>query len=168
MFFDRIRRFFCRFLVYFIILLWTVSKLTNLEKHSTEFKHKILGNLSYYGLQNNDLSEILDDPIILTIYCGLEIIAGIFGLFGSYYGHITSAFLFLITNFIYFNPLHPNVKFSLYETRQEIFLNIGTLLSLLLIAFYPYDSNVNKIFDELPDLDFNKSSNKNHAKKKKN
>lgn len=171
MLFSRIKRFICRFLVYFIILLWSVSKLTNVEKHSTEFKNKILGNLNYYGIQNNDLNEILEDPIILTIYCGLEILAGIFGLFGSYYGHLVSAFLFLTTNFIYFNPLHPTFRFSLYETRPEIFFNLGTFLSLLLIAYYPYETKTEKVFDDSEIVtaveSYTKPSNKNSKGKKK-
>ena len=111
-----------------------------MEKHGGEFKNKILINLNYFGYQDKSLAEMLDDPIILFVYCALEILAGIFAIFGSYYGNLLSAILFFITNYIYFNPLLPENQISLFNTRTEVFYNIGIFLSLLVLTYYPYES----------------------------
>jgi hypothetical protein len=135
---QKIKRFFIRVLIYQIVLLWPFIKINNIEKNAEDFKDKILRNLNYFGIKNKMYSEIAEDPAILFVLCALEIIFGIFGVFGSFYGNLGSAILFAISTTIYFNPLLPENRMSLYQTRIEVLYNIGILLALLLCAFYPY------------------------------
>jgi hypothetical protein len=141
MVFQKVKRFVYRFLVYQIVLLWSFTKFNNVEKHAGDFKNKLLINFNLFGIKGKELGEALEDPSILFIYSLLEIIAAILGIFGSFYGHLLSAFFFLLTNLIYFNPIFPEYGISLLNTRIELFYNIGILLSLLLLAYYPYENS---------------------------
>src|SRR5690349_1601380 len=49
MFFQRVKRFLIRLSIYQIILLWSIIKVNNVEKHAGEFKDKIIRNLSYFN-----------------------------------------------------------------------------------------------------------------------
>jgi hypothetical protein len=134
---GKFKRFILRAMIYCVVLLWSFTKLNNVEKNNPEFKNKMLAGLGYWGIQNKDIAEFLEDPISLLVFSFLEVVAGIFGVFGSYYGHLFSAIFFFITNFIYYNPFLPVYHISLFETRQEMFYNIGILLSILLLLYYP-------------------------------
>ena len=140
---GKLKRFFLRGMIYLVVLLWCVTKLNNVEKHNPEFKNKMMMNLNYFGLNNKELTDFFEDPITLLVFSFFEVLAGTFGLFGSYYGNLSSAILFFITNCIYYNPLIPVYHISLFETRMEIFYNIGIFLSILMVLWYPYvDSSV--------------------------
>lgn len=139
MVFQKIKRFVFRFLVYQILLLWSVTKFNNVEKHAGDFKNKLLVNFNLLGIKGKEINDLLEDPTILFVYSLLEILAGILGVFGLFIGHILSAFFFLLTNIIYFNPIFPEYSFSLLNTRIEIFYNLGIFLCLLLMAYYPYE-----------------------------
>ena len=166
MVFQKVKRFIFRFLVYQIILLWSVTKFNNVEKHAGDFKNKILVNLNLLGIRDKYLGEVLEDPTILFVYSLLEIISGVLGLFGSFYGHIFSAFLFLLTNVIYFNPLLPEYSFSLLNTRIELFYNLGIFLTLLLLAYYPYDKSTREKAFHIPQEDDEEERVVHHKKKK--
>lgn len=138
MFLQKVKRFFIRFSIYQIVLLWSFIKFNNVEKQAGDFKEKIMRNLGYFNMANKDIAEDLQDPIFLFTLSGLELIAGMFGLFGSFYGNFSSTVLFFISTVIYFNPLLPESQFSLYNIRGELFLNIGIFLSLCLCTYYPH------------------------------
>jgi hypothetical protein len=172
---QKIKRFIFRFLVYQIILLWSVTKFNNVEKHAGDFKSKLLINLNLFGIKGKELGEVLEDPSILFVYSLLEIISAVLGIFGSFYGHILSAFFFLLTNIIYFNPIFPEYGISLLNTRIELFYNIGILLSLLLLAYYPYEDssklNVHQVKNEEEDeeeIEETEQTAVSNSKKKKN
>jgi uncharacterized membrane protein YciS (DUF1049 family) len=99
-------------------------------------------------MQNREIGEILQDPSYLFFLCILEIICGVLGIFGSFYGNLLSAVLFLISSTIYFNPLLPENQFSLYNIRTELFYNIGIFISLILCAYFPYpQTNKGKVIN---------------------
>jgi hypothetical protein len=159
---GKLKRFILRAMIYCVVLLWSFTKLNNVEKNNTEFKNKMVAGLGYWGIQNKDIAEFLEDPITLLVYSFFEVVAGIFGVFGSYYGHLFSAIFFFITNFIYYNPFLPVYHISLFETRPEMFYNIGILLSILLLLYYPQEQtkNINQVkqsynSDEDEDLEEN-------------
>ena len=100
-------------------------------------------NFGYFKINTKDFDHIIEDPsLVLLLYSFVEIIFGIMGIFGSFFGGIMSCICFIITNFIYFNPLFPGNNITLYETREELFLNIGTLCALLMATFYPGDEHI--------------------------
>ena len=134
---DKIKHFFLRFLIYFVVILWPYSKLQNLFQHVEEFKSSIFKNLAFYKIkfdpkENGDL--IL---IIFFFYSCAECFFGIMGLFNFFIGHIFSIIFFVITNFIYFNPFMEENKIKLLNTKVELFYNIGIIFSIGIIAFYP-------------------------------
>jgi hypothetical protein len=150
--FGKIKRFLSRILIYQIVLLWPLMKLFNLEKNSVDFKEKLFRNFSFFGLENKTLYEYAEDPSLLLVLSSSELIVGILAIFGSFYGNLLSAILFLINCLIYFNPLFPENKISFYETRIEVLYNFGILLGILLCVFYPYDKE-NKKLREIIDAD---------------
>ena len=134
---DKIKHFFLRFLIYFVVILWPYSKLQNLFQHVEEFKSSIFKNLAFYKIkfdpkENGDL--IL---IIFFFYSCAECFFAIMGLFNFFIGHIFSIIFFVITNFIYFNPFMEENKIKLLNTKVELFYNIGIIFSIGIIAFYP-------------------------------
>ena len=134
---NKIKHFFYRFLIYFIVLLWPYTKLHNLYQNVEDFKKSIFKNLTYYKINfdpkaNNDL--IL---IFFFFYTCAECLFSTLGLFNFYIGHIFSMIFFLITNFIYFNPFMDENRIKLLNTKPELFYNIGIFFALGVLAFYP-------------------------------
>jgi hypothetical protein len=178
--FGKIKRFLTRILIYQVVLLWPFMKINNLDKHSVDFKEKLLRNFSFFGIQNKTFNEYAEDPNLLMILCGAELIVGIFAIFGSFYGNLLSAILFLLNCVIYFNPLLAENKISLYETRIEVLYNIGIFLAILLCAFYSNDKvqektqSIQEIIDanegyvEEKVIPKNKRKTDNFKKQKKN
>jgi hypothetical protein len=135
-----LKRFFMRFLIYFIVLLWPFIKLQNLNQSIEEYKGKLTENLKLLGLTSKYYFDLIDDPsLIFILYSFLEIIFGILGLFGVFIGGFFSIIMFIISNIIYFNPFIEMNKISLLETRVELFLNFGILVSLCVCTYYPYE-----------------------------
>lgn len=141
----KIKRFLSRLIIYQYVLLWPYMKINDLERHSVDFRHKVLENFLYFGIQNKTVNEYLNDPNLLLAICSVEILAGIFAIFGSFYGNLLSAVLFSMNCLIYFNPLFPENTISLYDTRSEVFYNIGILITILLCTFYNYESKNEKV-----------------------
>ena len=134
------KRFIFRCFIYFIVLLWPYNKIQTIDHSTTEFKQKLQMNFGYFKINTKDFDHIIEDPsLVLLLYSFVEIIFGIMGIFGSFFGGIMSCICFILTNFVYFNPLFPGNNITLYETREELFLNIGTLCALLMATFYPGD-----------------------------
>ena len=139
-FFGYVKRFLMRVLVYFIVVLWPYIKIKKIDANTTEFKSKL--EMLFYSLSvpPQSVKSTLEDPsLILFVYSSAEILFGFLGMFGFFFPNIISIILFIVTNIIYFNPYFPENKLSLFDTREEIFLNIGTLVSLMMITFYPYE-----------------------------
>lgn len=138
--FTSLKRFLVRLMIYQVILLWTYVRFTNIEKHCEEIQKRLNRTFSYFDLKGDIITELIKDPsIVLMVSCFAEAIFGLLGLFGNFYGNLFSAFLFSFVSFgIYFFPLLPENAISLYNTRLETVMNLGILLSLLLITFYPY------------------------------
>lgn len=153
-FLGKLKRFFIRLSVYQIIFLWTLIRLNDMQKSTGEFKDKLSRNLNYFQIKNPTINEMIEDPSLVLL--GLlicEIIFGLMGLFGSFKGNFMSAWLFFFSTFIHFNPFLPENSISLYETRIELLYNIGIFLTLLLIAYYPYeDKNKGRVYT-IDDID---------------
>ncbi len=135
--FSKLKDFFLRFLIYFVIILWPYTKLQNLFQNVEEFKNSIFKNLAFYKIkfdpkENSDL--IL---IIFFFYSCAEFIFALLGLFNFFVGHIFSIIFFIITNFIYFNPFMDENRIKLVNTKIELFYNIGIIFSIGIVAFYP-------------------------------
>jgi hypothetical protein len=128
-----------RLMIYQIIILWASIRLNKIEQTSDEIKEKLKRNYMYFNIpKNQTILDFIEDPsLFVLIWCVLEIIFGILGLFGSTFGNKVSAFLFSITTIIYFNPLLPENLVNLYDIRIELFFNIGILLGMLLCAYQP-------------------------------
>lgn len=138
MFSSRIKRFLSRLLVYQVVFLWIFIRINNIEKTTGDYKDKLTRNMKYFQIENKDISDFLEDPsLIVLLICIFELISAIFGLFGSYYGNLLSTILFALANFVYFNPLLPENRISLYQTRGELFYNIGIFVALLITTFSP-------------------------------
>ena len=134
---SKIKLFFFRFLIYFIIILWPFIKLQNIFQNVEEFKNSLFRNLAFYNFkfdpkENND--SIL---IFFFFYTCAECIFSILGLFNFFIGHLFSMILFFITNYIYFNPFMEENKIKLVNTKIELFYNIGIFFALGLLAFDP-------------------------------
>ena len=50
---SRIKNFFFRLLIYFIIFLWPYMKLQNLFQNVEEFKSSLLKNLAFYQIKSD-------------------------------------------------------------------------------------------------------------------
>lgn len=147
-----LKRFFMRFLIYYIVLLWPFIKLQNLNQSIDEYKGKLTENLKLLGLTSKYYYDLIDDPsLVFILYSFLEIIFSILGMFGIFIGGLFSIIMFIISNIIYFNPFIESNKISLFETRIEIFLNFGILFSLCVSTYYPYDiaENIDKEEQEM-------------------
>lgn len=147
MFWPKLKRFFFRVMIYQIVLLWIAIRLNNIERTSGEYKDKVLRNLKYFGVNNKELTEFLEDPsLIVLLMCVAEAIFAVMGVFGSYWGNLMSTIMFVLVNIIYFNPLLPEYKISLYNTRQELFYNTGIFAAMLLMTFYPEQKEVTQVY----------------------
>lgn len=136
-FISLLKRFFFRCLIYFIVLLWPYNKIQTIDHSTTEFKQKLQMNFGFFKIHIKELENVIEDPsLVLLLYSLVEIVFGIMGVFGSFFGGIMSCICFILTNFVYFNPLFPGNEITLFETREELFLNIGTLCAMLMATFY--------------------------------
>ena len=141
---TKLKNFFIRLLVYFIVMLWPYVKLQNLFQNVEDFKKSIFNNLAFLNIkidpkENND--TIL---IIFFFYTCAECIFSTMGLFNVYIGHVFSMVFFFITNFIYFNPFMEENKIKLINTKAELFFNIGVFFSLGVLAFYPNENKTSE------------------------
>ena len=134
---NKLKNFFFRLLIYFVVLLWPYSKLQNLYQNVEGFKNAVFRNLAFYKFKFDPKEN--NDFILITFffYTLLECIFSTLGLFNFFIGHIFSMIFFVITNFIYFNPFMEENKIKLVNTKIELFYNIGIFFSLGIIAFYP-------------------------------
>jgi hypothetical protein len=169
-----IKRFLKRALIFAVVSLWVHIR-SDIQKGSTEFKDKFTRNFMFFGYFNEDIKALLEDPsLIVLILLILEAIFNFLAIFGNSFSLLMSTLFFGFYTFLYFNPLLPEYRLSLYETRTELFLNLGTLLALMLATFYPYgmEDDVKK---EVTDIDIpmddlrieNVSSEKKTKKAKK-
>lgn len=137
--FSKCKRMLTRLMIYQIILLWAFIRLKKIEETSDEIKEKLKRNYTYFNIpKNQSIMDFIEDPsLFVLIWCVLELIFGILGVFGSAFGNKISAFLFSITTLIYFNPLLPENRGNFYDMRIELFFNIGILFGILLCAYQP-------------------------------
>jgi hypothetical protein len=145
------KRFLKRVLIFAVVSLWIHIR-TDINKASTEFKDKFTRNFMYFGYYNEDIKDFLEDPsLVVLIMVALEAIFNLLGVFGNYFSMLMSTIFFGFYTLLYFNPLLPESRLSLYETRVELFLNLGTLLALMMCTFYPYDQE--DVKKEVSDVD---------------
>ena len=133
----KIKNFFFRLLIYFVVILWPYTKLQNIYQDVEQFKNSIFRNLSFYHIRFDQKGY--DDLILITFffYSCAECVFAILGLFNYFIGHIFSMIFFVITNFIYFNPFMEPNKIKIVNTKVELFYNIGVFFSLGILAFHP-------------------------------
>ena len=165
---NKIKLFFFRFLIYFIIILWPFIKLQNIFQNVEEFKNSLFRNLSFYNFkfdpkENND--SIL---IFFFFYTCAECIFSILGLFNFFIGHLFSMILFFITNYIYFNPFMEENKIKLVNTKIELFYNIGIFFALGLLAFYPIEEEKKETKNNPPPINIEDEDMKRTMPVKKN
>ena len=146
---SKVKNFIIRFCLLFVVLLWNFIRLNNIDKSTNELKDKLTRNFMYFNILTPEVKEYIEDPsLILLIVLLIGIISNILALFGNFKGALVSAIAFGLDVLIYFNPLLPENKISLYGTRVELFTNIGVLLSLFMCAYYPYNDKKVEISDE--------------------
>ena len=165
-FFGSLKRFFFRTLVYLPILLWSLIKLSDIDQQFNNFKVKYRQLVVSLQLHKTEIPVLFEDETLslgFLTFTVFEVIFGVFGLFGSFWGNLLSSIFFVINNLIYFNPFLPESTFSFLKPREEIILNFGTLAGLLLIIFYPYESND----DEDEDVQTSHGTSKKKEKIKK-
>ena len=141
---NKLKHFFFRFLIYFVVLLWPYTKLQNLYQNVEGFKNAIFRNLAFYKFQFDPKANNDSILIFFFFYTLLECIFSILGLFNYFIGHLFSMIFFVITNFIYFNPFMPENKLTLVDPKIELFYNIGIFFSLGILAFYPKEEEEEK------------------------
>lgn len=165
---QSLNNFFFRFLVYFVVVLWPYIKIKDINNQTELLIQKIKINFNYFHCHKDFLKPFVEDPsLFLLIYGLFEFAAGIFAMFGSFYAGLISIILFIFSNFIYFNPLLSENKISLYNTREEVFFNIGILASLIVVTYYPYEEDkITNTENEEP-KENNSNLNKKGKKKKK-
>ena len=134
---NKIKHFFFRLLIYFIIILWPAVRLYNLFQDVEGFKKAVFRNLAFYNfkIEPDENSDLI--LIIFFCYTMSELIFSILGLFNFFIGHIFTMILFFIINFIYFNPFMEENRLHLVNPKIESFYNIGIFFSLGIIAFNP-------------------------------
>jgi hypothetical protein len=149
-----IKRFITRIMLFGVVSLWVYLRMSDINKSSTEFKEKMTRNVMWFGYYTNDIKDFLEDPsLVVFIAVILEAIFNLLAVFGNYFSSLMSTILFGLVTFIYFNPLLPENRISLYETRIELLLNIGSLLSLMLCTFYPYhEEDTKKEVNDMEDI----------------
>ena len=99
-------------------------------------KHLFIDEIHKYKGWATELKMIYDNlPTLQVVFTGSSVLD-------------ISVILFIVTNLIYFNPYFPENSISLFETREEVFLNIGILVSLLMITFYPYEMEDDNIVEK--------------------
>lgn len=135
---SKIKNFFFRCCIYGVIILWPYTKLQNIYQDTEHFSTILARNCAFYGIKFDPKGS---EDIVLSLfffYSLSEFIFCILGIFNFKWGHIISIIHFIITNFLYFNPFLPeNQIFKLVKPKEELFLNIGVLLSLCTLTFYP-------------------------------
>ena len=172
------KRLLSRLLIYQAVLILPIMRLIDLDSYLPEFKEKLFQNLFYFGVRNDSIYLFAKDPNSLLLLSVLQILAGVFAIFGSFYGNLLSALLFVLNSLIYLNPLLPTNNYILLnEPRNEILYNIGILLAILLCTFNPIDTRAefkesngssNDLPEDLPEQkNTNKSSNNSKNKKGK-
>ena len=137
---SKIKNFFFRCCIYGIIILWPYTKLQNIYQDTDHFKTILERNFAFYGIRYDVKGS---EDLILTIfffYSLSEFIFCVLGIFNLRCGHIISIIHFIITNFLYFNPFLPeNQILKLVNPKEELFFNLGVLLSLCVLTFKPED-----------------------------
>ena len=138
---SKIKNFFFRCCIYGVIILWPYTKLQNIYQDAEHFKTILARNLAFYGIKFDPKGA---EDIILSVfffYSLSEFIFCILGIFNLRWGHIISIIHFIITNFLYFNPFLPeNQIFKLIKPKEELFFNIGVLISLCILTFKPEEA----------------------------
>jgi hypothetical protein len=169
--FGKIRNFFIRFGILSVVLLWNFIRLNNIDKSSDELIDKLSRGLGHFGLLSPSVKEFVEDPsLVLLLALVADLVFIMMALFGSKKGAVLTGIMFLINNLVYFNPFLPEYQINLYNTRIEVLTNIGILLSIFMLAYYPYEQkSVTPISgEELEEMeDVNETKDKRNKKKKK-
>ena len=131
---KKFKNFLCRFLVYFVVVLWPYSRVQNLFKNADSLKSTLQRNFNI-NIDSNEYKETI--LLFFFFYSLIELIFSILGLFDIFIGHIFTMIFFILSNIIYFNPFSSGNEFRLIGMKIETFYNIGILFSIGLIAFYP-------------------------------
>ncbi len=146
------KNFLLRLTVYAVIILWPLTKIQNVYQTVDHFKTMVFKNLAFYKYKINydPKNNPYDEPILTFyfFYSLAELIFAILGVFNVKYGHILSIILFIFTNFVYFNPFIPENNFKLIGTKEELFYNIGVLISLGLLTYKPVEKEEKKEKDK--------------------
>lgn len=168
--FGKIRNFFIRLGILSIVLLWNVIRINNIDKSSDEVRDKLSRSLNYFGMLTPGLKEYIEDPsLVLLIALLADLVFNVMALFGSHRGAFLTGVMFLINNLVYFNPLLPEYQISLFNTRIEVLTNIGVLLAIFMLAYYPYEEKTVKPIseEELEEIEEVEDSKDKKFKKKK-
>jgi hypothetical protein len=146
---SKFKNFVIRFCLLFVVILWNFLRINNIDKSTGEYKEKLTRNFMFFNILTPTIKDYIEDPsLILLIILLVGLISNILALFGNFKGVFLSAIIFGLDLIVYFNPLLPENKITLFGTRIELFTNIGILLSLLMCAYYPYNDKKIEMSDE--------------------
>lgn len=109
-----------RIIIFQFIFLFVYLKWRNIQGSSYEFKDKIYELTTSLSFKNAKLEEFLNNPVqAFQIFIGVQIASAVLGVLGSRLFSFTSAFMLIVTNFIYYNP------FKLNPATKKPFINIS-------------------------------------------
>jgi hypothetical protein len=164
---NLIGRFFRRIVVYQVIFFWAILKLKSLEKYSNELKDNIKTNMISINLQSDFLDFLLENSEPLTKYISyLEILFATLAVFGVRFGAYMTVCLLISTALVYFNPLIPENRISLYDIKIDLLFIIGTIIVIIIDCCFETKKKP-KNEEELEEIEIEEENKERIRKKKK-
>ena len=159
-------RFLRRLVIYQIIFFSTIMKFQNLQKYSTELIDKITIQTTYFNLKIGMIDYFLLNPEPLTKYLTIvELIFALLAVFGLKVGAFLSGMLYFFTTLIYFNPILPENRLSVYGVKIELLFSLGVIIVIMIDCF-----SGSKVIVKSEDIDEEENDGgekRNKGKKKK-
>lgn len=175
-FFQKLKNFFSRFLVYHMIIIWLYMKFADIDKSTNDFKTRIKKNLHHFGLKGSALDGMMEEPVLIHLGLVLsELVWLVLAMFGSKLGAWMIAGHFGFTTFLFFNPFLPENNFNIWkmDIRPDMLSSFGVLSCFYLIAYFPEEieeknHTVDDVDhdDEETDEQIESSKNKKESSKK--
>lgn len=142
-FWQKLKNFFSRFIVYQMIIIWLYMKFSDLDKSTNDFKTRTMKTLNHFNINGAFVNFIMDDPSLIHILLVLsELVSLIGALFGSTLFSWMLACHFTYTTFIFFNPFLPENSFTFwkFDMRFDMLTSFAAMLCFYMIAYFPYDN----------------------------
>lgn len=171
-FFQKLKNFFSRFLVYHMIIIWLYMKFADIDKSTNDFKTRVKKNLHHFGLKGSALDGMMEEPVLLHLGLVLsELIWLVLAMFGSKLGAWMIAGHFGFTTLLFFNPFLPENNFNIWkmDIRPDMLSSFGVLSCFYLIAYFPeeIEENNHTVYDVDVDQDQEEVEDQIDSKTKK-